>query len=64
MQIMSKESSISKKASPQIWKFFKTDGDKIQRLKKECPRCGRGVFLAEHSNRYTCGKCNYTQFKK
>ncbi|MHB8567046.1 MAG: 30S ribosomal protein S27ae [Nitrososphaerales archaeon] len=39
-------------------------GDKINRLKKECPRCGRGVFLGEHKDRLACGKCGYTSFKK
>jgi small subunit ribosomal protein S27Ae len=61
---MSEETSVKKKASPQVWKFYKIEGDKIQRLKKECPRCGRGVFLAEHSDRFTCGKCNLTTFKR
>lgn len=62
---MSEESSMpKKKASPQVWKFYEIEEKGLKRLKKECPRCGRGVFLAEHKDRYTCGKCNYTQFKK
>ncbi|MDD1745947.1 MAG: 30S ribosomal protein S27ae, partial [Candidatus Methanoperedens sp.] len=28
------------------------------------PRCGPGVFLGEHKNRLSCGKCGYTEFKK
>ena len=31
---------------------------------KFCPKCGPGVTLAEHSNRSSCGKCGYTEFKK
>ena len=31
---------------------------------KTCPRCGPGVFLAEHKDRAHCGKCNYTEFLK
>ena len=31
--------------------------------KKTCPKCGPGVFLAEHGNRFSCGKCGYTEFK-
>jgi small subunit ribosomal protein S27Ae len=61
---MSESGKPSKKTSSQIWKFYKIEGESVKRLKKECPRCGRGVFLAEHSNRLTCGKCGYTQFKK
>ncbi|MCD6403782.1 MAG: 30S ribosomal protein S27ae, partial [Nanoarchaeota archaeon] len=26
--------------------------------------CGPGVFLAEHKDRFSCGKCGYTEFKK
>ncbi|MFX0068844.1 MAG: 30S ribosomal protein S27ae [Promethearchaeota archaeon] len=37
---------------------------KIARLKKNCPRCGLGTFMAEHSDRWACGKCGWTQFKK
>lgn len=47
-----------------IYKFYEVKADKVNRLRKECPRCGRGVFLAEHKDRLTCGKCGYTSFKK
>ncbi|MBH59147.1 MAG: 30S ribosomal protein S27ae [Thaumarchaeota archaeon] len=50
--------------SPQIYKFYKVDDDKVTRLRKECPRCGKGNFLAEHSDRLSCGKCGYADFKK
>ena len=36
--------------------------DKIQRKLKHCPRCGPGVFLADHKTRLYCGKCHYTEF--
>lgn len=32
--------------------------------KRICPKCGPGVFLAEHKDRLHCGKCGYTEFKK
>jgi ubiquitin-small subunit ribosomal protein S27Ae len=54
----------SKKASTPIYKFYPVKGDAVTRLRKECPRCGRGVFLAEHKDRLTCGKCGYTSYKK
>ncbi|NTV23403.1 MAG: 30S ribosomal protein S27ae [Nanoarchaeota archaeon] len=31
---------------------------------KTCPKCGAGVFMAEHKNRSSCGKCGYSEFKK
>jgi len=30
---------------------------------KTCPKCGAGVFLAEHKDRRTCGKCGYSERK-
>jgi small subunit ribosomal protein S27Ae len=29
---------------------------------KNCPRCGPGIFLADHKERLYCGKCHYTEF--
>ena len=31
--------------------------------KKDCPKCGAGVKLAEHKNRNSCGKCGYFEKK-
>ena len=31
--------------------------------KRTCPKCGAGVFMAEHKDRHHCGKCSYTEFK-
>ena len=30
---------------------------------KNCPKCGEGVFMAEHNNRRSCGKCHYMEKK-
>jgi small subunit ribosomal protein S27Ae len=43
--------------------LFKVEGDKIIRLRRSCPKCGEGVFLAEHTDRLSCGTCGYTEFK-
>lgn len=43
---------------------YKLDGDKLERLKKHCPKCGPGVFMGEHKDRTSCGRCGYTEFKK
>ena len=54
-----------KAASPDsIHKYYKIAGDKITRLHKLCSRCGRGVFMSEHKNRRTCGKCGLTEFNQ
>ena len=44
--------------------LYKVDGDKLVRKNKICPKCGNGVFMAEHKDRVSCGKCGYTEFKK
>lgn len=31
----------------------------IYKKGKSCPKCGAGTRLAEHKNRYSCGKCGY-----
>ncbi|MEM2760200.1 MAG: 30S ribosomal protein S27ae [Nitrososphaerales archaeon] len=46
-----------------VWKYYKVEGEKVKRIKKECSRCGKGVFMGEHGDRVTCGKCGYTEFK-
>jgi len=42
---------------------FKVEGNKIVRQRRNCPKCGAGVFLAEHKDRLSCGSCGYTEFK-
>jgi len=44
--------------------FYKIDGDRITRMRSTCPKCGAGVFLAQHSDRVSCGRCGYTEFAK
>ena len=54
-----KPRSKSKHKNVKIWKKYKEG----KTLGKFCPRCGPGVFLAEHKNRVTCGKCGYSEIK-
>lgn len=44
--------------------YYKLEGDTLTRTKKHCPKCGPGVFMAEHKDRVSCGKCGYTEFVK
>ena len=48
-----------KKPATQVWKLY--EGDK--RKNKTCPKCGPGIFLAEHKDRRSCGKCGYMEKK-
>lgn len=52
-----------KKHKPsQKWKKYIIKGEKAER-KKSCPKCGAGVFLSEHKDRFYCGKCSYMEKK-
>ncbi len=44
--------------------YYRVKGDHVERLRTFCPKCGDGVFLAEHEDRRSCGRCGYTEFLK
>ena len=45
--------------------FYATSKEgKLERKRRHCPKCGPGVFLAEHADRLACGRCGYTEFRK
>ncbi|HIH61828.1 MAG TPA: 30S ribosomal protein S27ae [Methanobacteriales archaeon] len=45
------------------YKLYEVKDDKIKRKNPFCPRCSSGVFMADHGDRYACGRCGYTQWK-
>lgn len=51
------------KKSSERWKKYFLQEKKITRA-KSCPRCGPGIFLAQHKDRLFCGKCHYTEYIK
>ncbi|MBR9707287.1 MAG: 30S ribosomal protein S27ae [Candidatus Diapherotrites archaeon] len=55
---------VKERPSSKKYTHYKIEGDKVIRTKKSCPKCGPGVFMAEHKGskkRSTCGKCGYTE---
>lgn len=44
--------------------LYRVEEGKVTRKRPICPRCGPGVFLADHADRLSCGRCGYTEFKK
>lgn len=52
------------KPTSEKFKNYKVEGDSVKRLKKNCPRCGPGTFLADNKDRVYCGNCHYTEFTK
>ena len=53
-----------KKKARTLSSYYKIEGGTLQRKLKTCPRCGPGIFLAEHYDRFACGKCGYAEFKR
>jgi len=58
---MPKKKTKNKKAS-QKWAKYEVKESGVSR-KKTCPKCGPGVFLGEHTDRWYCGKCGYVEIK-
>jgi len=57
-----KEKPKAPKRRIQVHKLYKLEKESLTRLRKECPRCGRGYFMAQHGNRLTCGHCGFTTY--
>jgi ubiquitin-small subunit ribosomal protein S27Ae len=49
------------KKTSKVSNNYSVSGNKVEQKNKFCPKCGKGVFLAEHKNRKTCGKCGYME---
>jgi small subunit ribosomal protein S27Ae len=45
------------------WEKYLVEGESLTRKNKSCPKCGSGVFLAKHSDRWSCGHCGYMEKK-
>lgn len=54
---------VKNKKTSEKWKKYKIDGEKLTRA-KTCLKCGPGNFLAEHKDRWYCGKCHYVEIKR
>jgi small subunit ribosomal protein S27Ae len=44
--------------------FFSLKEGKLERKGRVCNRCGDGTFMAEHEDRFYCGKCGLTIWKE
>lgn len=58
-----KTQKTEKKERKGLFSLYKIDKDKIVRLRPTCERCGPGYFMADHGDRYTCGRCGFTRYK-
>jgi small subunit ribosomal protein S27Ae len=57
-----KEKPKAPKRRIQAHRLYKIEEGSLTRLRKECPRCGKGYFMAQHMGRLMCGNCGYTTF--
>ena len=56
---MAKKQRKKKKTSKRYALYEAKDG--LKRKNKFCPKCGAGIFLAQHKDRLVCGKCSYME---
>jgi len=54
-----KPSKTTKKSS-----YYTVSGDTLTRDRNSCPKCGPGIFMAQHKDRANCGKCGFSEFKQ
>ncbi len=43
---------------------YKIDAAGLSRLRPYCERCGPGFFMADHGDRFACGHCGFTRYKR
>jgi len=46
-----------------VWTYYELKEGKLVRRLPFCERCGPGVFMADHGDRWQCGKCGLTIYK-
>jgi small subunit ribosomal protein S27Ae len=53
-----------KKRPKALLEYFSVEASgKVKKLKQECPNCPPATYMAEHPDRYVCGKCGRTFFR-
>lgn len=52
-----------KKVESKRYALYEVKGDKVERKNQFCPKCGPGIFMANHKDRNTCGTCGYMEKK-
>jgi len=50
-----------KKPGKKLGNLYTISGDQIERKNKNCPKCGKGVFMGKHKDRVVCGNCKYVE---
>jgi len=53
-----------KKKEKGAYTRYKVDDSGLTRLRPYCERCGPGYFMADHGDRFACGHCGFTRYKR
>jgi small subunit ribosomal protein S27Ae len=56
-----KGAPVPKGKQNNMYKIYEVSGNKAKAKNKTCPKCS--VFMANHKDRWTCGKCKYMERK-
>ena len=59
-----KPAAGKKGTSAGLQKLYQVKDGKINRTRTHCPKCGPGIFMAQHKDRRSCGNCGHTEFNK
>jgi len=59
-----KKAAKVKKKEKAVYTRYKIDEKGLTRLRPYCERCGSGYFMADHGNRFSCGHCGFTRYKR
>jgi small subunit ribosomal protein S27Ae len=59
-----KEKAPSVKKKKPAYTHYKVDATGLTRLRPFCERCGPGYFMADHGDRFACGHCGFTRYKR
>ena len=59
-----KKSEKVRKKEKGAYTRYKIDESGVARLRPFCERCGPGFFMADHGDRYACGHCGFTRYKR
>lgn len=59
-EVKSRVSRVKK----QIEGLYTIEGEALRRRNPFCPRCGEGIFLSDHGEWWSCGKCGDRYNKK
>lgn len=51
--------AVAKKPAKKLYKLYEVSGDSAKLKTKLCPKCSS--FMGKHANRFSCGKCKYTE---